>query len=63
MGSVSWTWDVASFAAMIAVECTDVGVSTISKAAMAKGMSKNVSVVYYNALAILLLLPDFIFRR
>ncbi|KAJ9135279.1 hypothetical protein P3X46_032484 [Hevea brasiliensis] len=63
MELASWIWNLAPFAAMIAVECTDVGVSTISKAALAQGMSKYVSVVYYNALATLILLPYFIFHR
>ncbi|XP_015573631.1 WAT1-related protein At5g40240 isoform X2 [Ricinus communis] len=63
MELTSWLWNLVPFAAMIAVECTDVGVSTISKAALAKGMSKYVSVVYYNALATLILLPYFIFHR
>ncbi|KAF2308573.1 hypothetical protein GH714_010841 [Hevea brasiliensis] len=63
MELASRIWNLAPFAAMIAVECTDVGVSTISKAALAQGMSKYVSVVYYNALATLILLPYFIFHR
>ncbi|XP_021812912.1 WAT1-related protein At5g40240-like [Prunus avium] len=51
------------FAAMVMVECAEVGVSTLSKAAMSRGMSKFVFIVYYNALGTLLLLPYFIFRR
>lgn len=63
MGLVFWMWEVAPLAAMVAVECTDVGVSTINKAALAQGMSKYVSVVYYNSLATFLLLPYFILHR
>ncbi|KAG5534962.1 hypothetical protein RHGRI_022919 [Rhododendron griersonianum] len=49
--------NAAPFAAMMAVECTDIGISTLSKAAMTKGMSNFVFVVYANALGSLLLLP------
>ncbi|KAL5796922.1 hypothetical protein ACOSQ2_001742 [Xanthoceras sorbifolium] len=51
------------FAAMVTVECTDVGLSVISKAAMTQGMNNFVAVVYYNALATLILVPYFLFRR
>ncbi|CAL2250442.1 unnamed protein product [Prunus armeniaca] len=51
------------FAAMIMVECAEVGVSTISKVAMSRGMSHFVFIVYYNALGTLMLLPYFIFQR
>ncbi|XP_065878916.1 WAT1-related protein At5g40240-like [Euphorbia lathyris] len=63
MGCPSWIWKLAPFAAMVAVECTDVGVSSISKVALAHGMSKYVSVVYYNALATFFLAPFFFFNR
>ncbi|XVF16531.1 hypothetical protein REPUB_Repub10bG0039800 [Reevesia pubescens] len=53
----------STFVAMIIVECTDVGISVISKAALTKGMSNIVSVVYYNGLATLILLHYFIFCR
>lgn len=46
-----------AFGAMIMVESTDVVASTLSKAAMAKGLSNLVLIVYSNALASLLLLP------
>ncbi|WCJ20930.1 nodulin MtN21 /EamA-like transporter family protein [Euphorbia peplus] len=59
----SWIWKMMPFAAMIAVECTDVGIATISKAALGNGMSTYVSVVYYNALGSFLLLPFFLFNR
>ncbi|KAA8540850.1 hypothetical protein F0562_024813 [Nyssa sinensis] len=49
---------------MVVVECLDVGLTTLSKAAMSKGMSRFVFVVYSNALATLILLPSsFIFNR
>ncbi|CAN1725803.1 WAT1-related protein At5g40240 [Linum perenne] len=47
------------FVAMVVVDCSDVVISVISKAAMAKGMSNFVSVVYYNALGTLILVPLF----
>ncbi|KAK8709068.1 hypothetical protein V6N13_060099 [Hibiscus sabdariffa] len=54
----------APFAAMVAVELLDVGLSTLSKAAMSKGMSHFVFVVYSNALASTILLPAaFFFTR
>ncbi|OMO88684.1 Drug/metabolite transporter [Corchorus capsularis] len=63
MGLNSYIWKAAPFVAMITVECTDVGISVISKAALTKGMSNTVSVVYYNALGTLILLPYVIFFR
>ncbi|XP_021299078.1 WAT1-related protein At3g28050-like [Herrania umbratica] len=63
MGLTSYLWSAAPFVAMITVECTDVGISVISKAALTKGMSNIVSVVYYNALGTLILLPYLIFCR
>ncbi|TXG56993.1 hypothetical protein EZV62_018306 [Acer yangbiense] len=45
------------FAAMVVAEVVDVGLTTLSKAAMSKGMSHFVFVVYSNALASLILLP------
>lgn len=63
MGLATMIWDLVPFAAMILVECTQVGVSTISKAAMRKGMSNFVFLVYYNALGTLILFPYFILRR
>ena len=63
MGLASYIWSAVPFVAMVTVECTDIGVSVISKAAMSKGMSNIVSVVYYNALASFILLPYFLFCR
>ncbi|KAM7506645.1 hypothetical protein LguiA_017098 [Lonicera macranthoides] len=51
---------VIPFAAMVIVECGEVGMITLGKAAMNKGLSNLVYVVYYNALGTLLLLPYFI---
>ncbi|KAK2663812.1 hypothetical protein Ddye_002386 [Dipteronia dyeriana] len=53
------------FAAMVVAEVVDVGLTTLSKAAMSKGMSHFVFVVYSNALASFILLPFsfFINRR
>ncbi|XP_040956960.1 WAT1-related protein At5g40230 isoform X3 [Gossypium hirsutum] len=60
----SWLVASAPFAAMVAVECLDVGLTTLSKAAMSKGMSHFVLIVYSNALASLILLPAaFFFTR
>ncbi|XP_048434858.1 WAT1-related protein At5g40240-like isoform X2 [Pyrus x bretschneideri] len=56
-------WGAVPFTAMVIVECAEVGVSTLSKVAMSKGMSKFVFIVYYNAIGTLLLLPIFIFQR
>ncbi|XWS40774.1 hypothetical protein CRYUN_Cryun17cG0024400 [Craigia yunnanensis] len=63
MELTSYIWSAVPFVAMITVECTDVGLSVISKAALNKGMSNIVSVVYYNALGTFILLPYFIFCR
>ncbi|KAL6182398.1 hypothetical protein ACLB2K_043820 [Fragaria x ananassa] len=53
-----------AFAGMVMVECLDVGLTTLSKAAMSGGMSHFVFVVYSNALATLILLPSsFIIHR
>lgn len=45
------------FAVMISLECFDVGLTTLSKAAFSKGMNHFVFVVYSNALAAALLIP------
>ncbi|WJX94289.1 hypothetical protein P8452_75721 [Trifolium repens] len=47
------------FAAMVIVECLNVGLTTLSKAAMStKGMNHFIFVLYSNALATLILLPS-----
>ncbi|XP_042497001.1 WAT1-related protein At5g40240-like [Macadamia integrifolia] len=48
---------VMPYAGMVMVECMDVGLTTLSKAAMSRGMSHYVFVFYSNALATLVLLP------
>ncbi|KAL4568400.1 hypothetical protein LXL04_024011 [Taraxacum kok-saghyz] len=48
------------FAAMVFVECGEVGMITLGKAAMNVGLSSLVYVVYYNALGTVILLPGFI---
>lgn len=52
-----------SFTVMAVAEASLVGASTLSKAAMSRGMNSYVFVVYYNALGALLLLPCFLFHR
>ena len=57
-------WSLGVTAIMVAVEFFEVGLTTLSKAAMRKGMSNFVFVVYSNGLAIfVLLLASFIFYR
>uniref|UniRef100_A0A2N9G642 WAT1-related protein n=1 Tax=Fagus sylvatica TaxID=28930 RepID=A0A2N9G642_FAGSY len=64
MGVRSCLVGLIPFAAMVMVQCLDVGLTTLSKAAMSKGMSHYVFVVYSNALATLILLPtSFIINR
>lgn len=55
--------NTATFAAMVIVECTDVGVSVLMKAAMNQGMNNLVAVVYYNALCTVILIPYYLIRR
>lgn len=52
-------WSLGVTAIMVAVEFFEVGLTTLSKAAMRKGMSNFVFIVYSNALAILFLLSSF----
>ncbi|KAL2500020.1 WAT1-related protein [Abeliophyllum distichum] len=49
--------EVLPFAAMVMVECTNVGLSTLYKAAVSKGLSYHVFMVYSYAISSLLLLP------
>ncbi|XP_071696249.1 WAT1-related protein At3g28050-like [Rutidosis leptorrhynchoides] len=49
--------DVLPFAAMVTMECTNVGLNTLYKAATLRGMSYHVFVVYSYAVAAFLLLP------
>ncbi|KAL6960639.1 hypothetical protein U1Q18_038403 [Sarracenia purpurea var. burkii] len=50
--------EVVPLTAMVTMECTNVGLNTLFKAATLKGMSYHVFVVYAYALAALLLLPS-----
>ncbi|GFS32637.1 nodulin MtN21 /EamA-like transporter family protein [Actinidia rufa] len=61
MGLKPFLVGVMPFAAMVMVESFDVGLTTLSKAAMTKGMSHFVFVVYSNAIATLILLPSSFF--
>ncbi|KAK4603765.1 hypothetical protein RGQ29_012321 [Quercus rubra] len=64
MASSYWYKDVLPFSAMVAVECTNIGVNTLYKAATLKGLSYYVFVFYSFAIATIVLLPlVFIFRR
>lgn len=49
--------DVLPFAAMVTMECTNVGLNTLYKAATLRGMSYHVFIVYSYAVAAFLLLP------
>ncbi|KAK3033559.1 LOW QUALITY PROTEIN: hypothetical protein RJ639_032407 [Escallonia herrerae] len=60
MGMQSCIQDSLPFAAMVIVECGEIGTITLGKAAMNSGMSNLVYVVYYNTLGTLMLLPFFI---
>lgn len=50
--------EVLPFTAMVTMECINVGLNTLYKAATNKGMSNHVFVVYSYGLAALLLLPS-----
>ncbi|XP_059589945.1 WAT1-related protein At5g07050-like [Vitis vinifera] len=64
MGMKAWLSGIVPIAAMVMMECLDVGLVTLSKAAMSRGMNHFVFVVYYNALASLIFfLLSFIFHR
>ncbi|KAH7528499.1 WAT1-related protein At4g15540 [Ziziphus jujuba] len=64
MGMKTWLLESLPIVAMVVIQILDVGLTTISKAAMSKGMSRFVFVVYSNALATLILLPyALIFER
>ncbi|XP_059294106.1 WAT1-related protein At5g40240-like isoform X3 [Lycium ferocissimum] len=59
----SWSTDFFPFLAMMMVECCEMGMITLGKAAMNDGLSNLVYVVYYNAVGTLFLLPFLIFHR
>lgn len=58
-----WFKDVMPFVGMVAMECANVGLNTLYKAATLKGMSHHVFVVYSYGLAAFLLLPSYFFNR
>jgi drug/metabolite transporter (DMT)-like permease len=58
----SFIKDAIPFVAMVLVECGEVVMITLGKAAMNTGLSNLVYVVYYNTLGTLLLFPYFIFH-
>ncbi|KAM3713656.1 hypothetical protein ACJW30_01G274400 [Castanea mollissima] len=57
MASSYWYKDVLPFSAMVAVECTNVDINTLYKAATSKGLSYYVFAFYSFAIATLVLLP------
>ncbi|KAJ8567002.1 hypothetical protein K7X08_019210 [Anisodus acutangulus] len=59
----SWSKDFLPFLTMVMVECCEMGMITLGKAAMNDGLSNLVYVVYYNALGTLFLLPCLFFHR
>ncbi|TMW95887.1 hypothetical protein EJD97_008243 [Solanum chilense] len=58
-----WSTDFLPFLAMVMVECCEMLMITLGKAAMNDGLNNLVYVVYYNALGTLFLLPCLIFHR
>ncbi|KAF4356160.1 hypothetical protein F8388_012310 [Cannabis sativa] len=54
----AWLKGFAPFAAMVMVECLDIVSTTMSKAAMTKGINHFAFVVYTNALATIIFLPS-----
>lgn len=59
----SWSTDFLPFLAMVIVECSEILMITLGKAAMNEGLNNLVYVVYYNSLGTLFLLPCFFFHR
>ncbi|CAK9161305.1 unnamed protein product [Ilex paraguariensis] len=57
-GSQYCTRDVLPLTAMVTMECTNVGLNTLYKAATLIGMSPHVFVVYSYGVAALVLLPS-----
>ncbi|XP_028778631.1 WAT1-related protein At3g28050-like [Neltuma alba] len=55
--------DLLPFAALVTMECNNVGLNTLFKAATLKGMSYHVFVVYAYAVAAIVLLPVSFFSR
>ncbi|KAK0588968.1 hypothetical protein LWI29_007844 [Acer saccharum] len=61
-GGYFWR-DVVPFTVMVSMECTNVGLNTLYKAATLRGMSYHVFIVYAYAIAALVLLPAPFFSR
>ncbi|KAL3526451.1 hypothetical protein ACH5RR_011107 [Cinchona calisaya] len=57
-----WVRDATPFLAMVFVECGEVAMTTLAKAAMNDGLSSYVLPVYYNSIGTLLLIPYFLFH-
>lgn len=63
-GSNYFYGEVLPFAAMVAAECTTIGSSTVFKAAVSKGFSYHIFMLYSYAISTLVLLPlSFLFHR
>lgn len=62
VGLQSFLKEAVPFVAMVLLECGEVGMTTISKAAMNEGMSNFVFIVYYNTLGIIIFIPYYIFQ-
>ncbi|KAL9253544.1 WAT1-related protein [Drosera capensis] len=58
-----WVMRALPFAVMISEECLAVGLSTLSKSAMSKGMNRYVYIFYSNALAAVILFPSLFINR
>ncbi|GMH13363.1 hypothetical protein Nepgr_015204 [Nepenthes gracilis] len=59
-----WFKDVLPVTVMVAMECTNVGLNTLFKAATMRGMSHYVFIVYSYAIAAFVLLPStFLYRK
>ncbi|XP_077237799.1 WAT1-related protein At5g40240-like isoform X2 [Tasmannia lanceolata] len=54
---------VMPFVAMVVVQCLDMGMSTLAKTAMSRGLSNLIFVFYVTVLSTIILFPSFIFQR
>ncbi|KAJ8753601.1 hypothetical protein K2173_022842 [Erythroxylum novogranatense] len=61
MGLKECCFRVLPFAAMVMLESLSVGLTTLSKAAMSKGMNNYIFVLYSNAIATLFIFPTYFF--
>ncbi|GMI98173.1 Usually multiple acids move in and out Transporters 41 [Hibiscus trionum] len=55
--------EVVPSLAMLSVECTNVILSILFKAASSKGLSNNIFTLYYSVLATFVFIPLFFFRK